>query len=166
MPASNLLDILLEHDKWATQQILLACEKLSAEQLLQKFEIGPGSLSATVTHIIGAIRAWTDTLAERPQRPRPEQSGIQYSPAQLMQLLDESVDEFMAIARKYPLEQIVKRTREGKEYSFTRGVVITHVTTHGMHHRAQCLNMLKHLGVSPLPPSSVTEWSRLADGPR
>jgi uncharacterized damage-inducible protein DinB len=57
----------------------------------------------------------------------------------------------------------VKRTRDGKEYSFTRGVVITHVATHGMHHRAQCLNMLKHLGVSPLPPSSVTEWARMAD---
>jgi uncharacterized damage-inducible protein DinB len=162
MSTSNPLDILLQHDKWATQQILFACEKLTAEQFTKKFEIGPGSLQATITHMIGAIRAWTDTLAVREQRPRPEQSGIQYSPSQLLQLLDESEDEFIAIATKHPLDQIVKRTREGKEYSFTRGVVITHVTTHGMHHRAQCLNMLKHLGVSPLPPSSIAEWSRMA----
>ena len=30
-----------------------------------------------------------------------------------------------------------------------------------MHHRAQCLNMLRQLGVTPLPPSSVAEWTWL-----
>jgi uncharacterized damage-inducible protein DinB len=163
MPTSNPLDILLQHDKWATQQLLLSCEKLSDDQFRQKFDIGPGSLAATITHIIGAIRAWTDTLAQRPQRPRPEQSGIAYSAGQLMQLLDESEDELIAISKTHPLDEIVKRTREGREYSYTRGAVITHVTTHGMHHRAQCLNMLRHLGVKPLPMSSVAEWSLTAD---
>ncbi|MCA9288067.1 MAG: LysR family transcriptional regulator [Phycisphaerales bacterium] len=56
-------------------------------------------------------------------------------------------------------DEIVTRTRDGKTYSFTRGAVVTHITTHGMHHRAQCLNMLRQLGVNPLPKSSVMEWS-------
>jgi uncharacterized damage-inducible protein DinB len=166
MPTSNPLDILLQHDKWATQQIIFACQKLTADQFVRKFEIGPGSLQATVTHIIGAINAWTDTLTQQPQRPRVENSGIPFSPAQLLQLFDESTREFASIAKSHPLEQIVKRAREGKEYSFTRGAVITHVTTHGMHHRAQCLNMLKQLGMSPLPPSSVAEWARAVDFPQ
>src|SRR5476651_2017427 len=99
MPASNPLDILLEHDKWATKQILSACEKLTPEQFTRKFDIGPGSLQATLTHMIGAIRAWTDTMAQRAQRPRVETSSIPYTPAQLFQLLDESMGEFTAIAR-------------------------------------------------------------------
>jgi uncharacterized damage-inducible protein DinB len=160
MPASNPLDILLQHDLWATQQIIGACEKLSADQLDRKFEIGPGSLRATITHMIGAINAWTDTLFKRPQRPRVEQSGIAYTPQQLREMINASAVELMAVAKAYPLDEMVTRVREGKEYSFTRGAVLTHVTTHGMHHRAQCLNMLKHLGVNPLPPSSVTEWTR------
>ena len=41
--------------------------------------------------------------------------------------------------------------------------MITHIATHGMHHRAQCLNMLKHLGVNPLPKSSVAEWTLAGD---
>jgi uncharacterized damage-inducible protein DinB len=45
----------------------------------------------------------------------------------------------------------------------SRGGVITHVATHGMHHRAQCLNMLRQLGVTPLPKSSVVEWMVTAD---
>jgi uncharacterized damage-inducible protein DinB len=142
---------------------LLACEKLPDEQFRRKFDIGPGSLAATITHIIGAIRAWTDTSAQRPHRPRPEHSGIAYTPAQLMQLLNESEDEFIAISKAHPLDEIVKRTRDGVDYFFTRGAVIAHVATHGMHHRAQCLNMLKHLGVIPLPKSSVTEWTQAAD---
>jgi uncharacterized damage-inducible protein DinB len=32
-----------------------------------------------------------------------------------------------------------------------------------MHHRAQCLNMLRHLGVTPLPASSVTEWTWMGE---
>jgi uncharacterized damage-inducible protein DinB len=40
--------------------------------------------------------------------------------------------------------------------------MLVHVTTHGMHHRAQCLNMLRHLavpGVSDrLPEIDVLEW--------
>jgi uncharacterized damage-inducible protein DinB len=54
---------------------------------------------------------------------------------------------------------ITRKLRDGRTVHMTRGAVLTHVTTHGMHHRAQCLNMLRHLGLSPLPPSSVTEWT-------
>ena len=166
MPTSNPLDILLEHDKWATRQILLACEKLPADQFSRNFEIGPGSLQATITHMIAAMQTWADTLAERPHRPRVDQNGVRYSSAQLLQMWDEATGEFTEIANRHRLEQIVKRTREGTEYSFTRGAVITHVATHGMHHRAQCLNMLRQVGVSPLPPSSVLEWMLMVDEQR
>jgi uncharacterized damage-inducible protein DinB len=165
VPTSDPLDILLAHDLWATRQILSACEKLTADQFARKFDIGPGSLQATITHMISAMSTWCDTLAERPLRPRIDQSGAQYSAAQSFSLLDESAAEFKSLAKSRPLDQIVKRTREGKESRFTRGVVLMHVATHGMHHRAQCLNMLKHLGVSPLPMSSIAEWSRVVDSP-
>ena len=61
---------------------------------------------------------------------------------------------------------MVTRVREGQVIRLTRAGVITQVTTHGMHHRAQCLNMLRHLGVKPLPPSSVIEWVRAVDAQR
>jgi uncharacterized damage-inducible protein DinB len=160
------LDILLLHDDWATRQILAACEKLTPEQFARRFDIGPGSLQATITHMIAAINAWTDTLAVQTPRPRLDTSGVPYTPAQLLDLHIKAEAELSAIGKKHPTDEIVKRVRDGKEFTFTRGAVLTHITTHGMHHRAQCLNMLRHLGVSPLPPSSVTEWSRMADPAR
>ena len=41
----------------------------------------------------------------------------------------------------------------------TRGAVLAHVTMRGTHHRARYLNMLHPLGVQPLLPSNVAEWT-------
>lgn len=45
---------------------------------------------------------------------------------------------------------------------FEIGAALVHVTTHGMHHRAQCLNMLRHLGVpgisDRLPEIDPLDW--------
>ncbi len=164
MPTSDPLDILLAHDRWATGQILAACAKLTPEQFHQRFEMGPGSLHDTTTHILGAMRFWVDLLAGREQRPRLE--GTKQTPAELLTLLDEIAADLAATARAHPLDQTVSRTRDGKTFIYTRAGVLTHVTTHGMHHRAQCLNMLRHLGVKRLPPSSVTEWIIAVDSPQ
>jgi len=158
MPASNPLDILLAHDKWATKQILQACQNISPEQFHQKFDMGPGSLHAATLHILGAMRVWEDVLAGRPQRPRLEEDATPKTPAELLGVLDEIADDLAATAKLHPVEETVTRIRGGKPYTFTRGGVIAQVMTHGMHHRAQCLNMLRRLGVTPLPPSSVVEW--------
>jgi uncharacterized damage-inducible protein DinB len=164
MPTSDPLEILVLHNEWATRQLLDACSKLSNEQFHKKFEMGPGSIHDTVTHILAALRGWTDVLASREQRPRLE--GTQRAPAELLMLFNEIAADFAAIVRSHPVDETVTATRGGKTYTFTRGGVITHITTHGMHHRAQCLNMLRHVGVNLLPPSAVVEWMRSVDNPQ
>lgn len=160
MPLSDPLQILLAHDRWATGQLLSACRALTNEQFHQRFEIGPGSLHDTLTHIVGTIRALSETLSGREPRPRLESDGRQRSLDELQALLAESTAEFSAEASRLPLSEMVTRTmRDGRTLTLTRGAVLTHVMTHGMHHRAQCLNMLRRLGVKPLPPSSVAEWT-------
>ena len=166
MPDSDCLQILLSHDRWATLQLLDACEALSDEQFHRRFDIGPGSLHDTLTHVAGATRTWTDSLTGAEPRPRPEADGRRRTPVELRALLEESWREFHAEARRRPLEEMVTRQlRDGRTVRLTRAAVLTHVTTHSMHHRAQCLNMIKQLGVKPLPPSSVTEWTWLVDKP-
>jgi uncharacterized damage-inducible protein DinB len=164
MPQSNPLKILLAHNHWATTQLLDACAALPPAHFHQKFEIGPGSLHDTLTHIIGATRAWTETLAQSDPRPRLETDGQQRTPQQLRTLLDQANQDLEAESHRRPLEETVtRRTRDGRTIHLTRAAVLMQVTTHAMHHRAQCLNMLRHLGVTPLPPSSVTEWTWLGD---
>jgi uncharacterized damage-inducible protein DinB len=160
MPESDVLKILLAHDRWATDQLLDACAKLSPDAFHQTFDIGPGSLHNTLTHMVSAMRTWTDTLTGSEPRPRPDADGQRRTPDQIRALHVESCDELASEVRRRPLGGMCTRQlRSGRTVTLTRAEVITHVTTHGMHHRAQCLNMLRRLGVDPLPPSSVTEWT-------
>lgn len=164
MPESDILQILLSHDRWATGQLLDACGTLAPDAFHRRFDIGPGSLHDTLTHVAGARRTWTDTLAGQDPRPRLETDGRRRTPDELRAALEEAWREFAAEARRRPLDETVtRRMRDGRTFQMTRAAVVTHVTTHGMHHRAQCLNMLRHLGVQPLPPSSVAEWTWLGD---
>jgi uncharacterized damage-inducible protein DinB len=165
MPESDPLQILLSHDRWATAQVLTACEELTPEQFHRRFDIGPGTLHDTLTHVLGVMRTWTDTLAETALRPRLESDGQRRTPGQLRALLDDVWRELAAEARRRPVSEIVIRhLRDGTQRPITRGAALAQVATHSMHHRAQCLNMLRHLGATPLPPSSVAEWAWMGEG--
>ncbi|MFZ4575743.1 MAG: DinB family protein [Phycisphaerales bacterium] len=159
MNAGDPTGVLLAHDRWATLNVLDACAALSDEQLQRRFEIGCGSLHDNVVHMIGAMRVWADVLGRRAPRPWIDEAPRR-SVAELISMVKEAADDLAACARMGPMDEVLKRERQGVVHEYTRATVVTHVTTHGMHHRAQCINMLRHLGVKQLPQSSVVEWSR------
>lgn len=153
------LDILLRHDRWATERLLIACRPLTDAQLDQPFSIGFGTLRGTLTHVVDVIGFWTSAVTHTDRADRlPPTTTI----AELESLLNAKYDAFEALLANTPdgtrwLTETPTRTLEAPAV-----VVATHVITHSMHHRAQALNILRQLGVSPLPESSVTEWSRVA----
>jgi uncharacterized damage-inducible protein DinB len=108
MPESDLLQILLSHDRWATAQLLDACGRLSADQFHRRFEIGPGSLHDTLMHVVGAMRAWTERLAGTEPRSRLEGDGPRRMAEELRAMLEESWREFAGEARRRPLDEMVQ----------------------------------------------------------
>ncbi len=169
------LDILLRHDHWGTRRVLEICATLTPEQFERKFEIGPGSLHNTLAHMIGAMRRWADRIAGRVLRPSIDalRSGATeawvYTPQELMGLLDEAATDLAVIATEarlpggVGLESIFEVQFGPTLYRFTRGVALVHIATHGMHHRAQCMNMIRHLGLTglsaaELPEIGVCDW--------
>jgi uncharacterized damage-inducible protein DinB len=164
--SSDPLDILLGHDDWGTRRVLELCRKLTPEQYRRPFPIGPGEkggLCATITHIIGAKFRWADRIGGRTLRPFLE--GTDRTPEQLLGLLDAAHADMtaaLAEARAKGLAGLIDVQFEGKTYRFTRGAALTHVLTHGHWHRAQCLNMLRQLGVfagpEKAPELDVVDW--------
>lgn len=155
--------ILLETNLWATRALLAAMEPLTDDQLDHEFEMGLGTLRKTVTHVLAAMRGWADLLEGNTQRERldePDADGNPkvFSVAEMKDHLETIAKELHAGATAGPTSEVCQGHRGDRKYAFTRGGVICHVTTHGVHHRAQCQNMLRHLGVSELPQSSVLEW--------
>ncbi len=160
----TLLERLLRHNAWATRVLLERCRELTAAQLARTFDIGPGSVHDTLLHVIGAMRRWADRIAGREVRPRLEEGGRRYVPGELLELLDEASADFSDVAERVAAEG---RLDERMEYRLpgeeapracTRGTAIVHAMTHGAHHRAQVLNMLRRLQVGDLPDLDAIEW--------
>lgn len=176
--SSDPLDILLKHDHWGTRKMLEICATLTHEQFHRRFDIGPGSLHHTLAHVIGAMRRWADRIAGRPLRPSfdppVKAASAEFevklmTPAELLAHLDDAAADLAKIiadtrAPTGPgLASIIDVTFGQKRYTFTRGAAFVHVLTHGTHHRAQCLNMLKQLGepdmtAAMLPEIGAADW--------
>ena len=160
MALSDAIELMLIHNDWANRQILEACRALTPEQFHRRFAMGPGSLHDTMTHVFEAMGIWSDNLAGRERRQWAKQLR---AVDELLVMQELTSAEFGALARAGGAADPISATRLGKTYVFPRAGIVTHVATHGMHHRAQCLNMLRQVGVEKLPPSSVVEWMRDKD---
>lgn len=151
---------LLQHNLWATRILLERCRALTPDQFRQRFDIGPGSLHDTLRHVVGAMFRWADRIADRPVRESIERAPQPRTPDELLELLAQAHRELEKVALRVEREgrHDDLMQAEFRLERFTRGTAIVHVLTHGMHHRAQALNMLRRLGVGDLPALDAIEW--------
>jgi len=158
--------LLLDHDGWATRRLLEICEPLSESQWRRRFPIGLGTLQETLAHIVAAMRYWSDQITGPPQPIRPFLDCSQpRTVAEVTRLFGEARSELQSAAsraRVRGVETLVAVVQRGVIHRYTLGAMLAHVATHGMHHRAQCLNMLRRLdqpGISDqLPDLDLLEW--------
>lgn len=66
----DLLDRLLEHDRWATIQLLELSRELTDAQLDQPFDIGHQNIRATFEHMFFNVEAWTAFMSGQPEPRR------------------------------------------------------------------------------------------------
>lgn len=168
---TDILDRLLGHNAWTTQQLIEHTRALTAEQYVQRFDIGLGSVHDTLLHIIDVMFGWADRIAEVPRRPSLESEHAQptRSADELINLLSAASAELEKTAKmivdENRLDDMMSVTHEGRKWEFTRGTALTHAITHGMHHRAQIFNMMRKLGVPLDIDGDVIEWEcTLRDG--
>lgn len=154
---ADTIGVLLAHCRSADGDLLVVMSDLTTEQLDRPFEIGPGSIRATFEHNLGALRGWADVYANRPRRAWLPDEGP-YTIEQLEAITTELHDDWAEIADKFPLGEVIERPRGDSVRRFTRAHILVHVTTHSMHHRAQIINMMRHVGVETLPTGSVMSW--------
>lgn len=153
---SDPLKILLHFDRWATERLFAVCRQLSDAQLDQEFEIGLKSLRRTFSHLVANMNWWADIADSRPQREFDRSQG---SLDEIVRRFEEAWDDWAGILnRSSPqrMAEVIVDEFDNPEYGkgtlrFVRSAVVLHILNHGAHHRAQCLNMLRHLGVNPLP---------------
>ena len=156
----TLLERLLRHDQWTTQQLLELCRRLSSEQLDREFDIGHRSVRATLVHMIFNIEAWADSMAGRPIR-REQACSV----PDLFKRLEIAYGEFgnicQAVDARDGCDEVWTDAADGRQRTY--GGTIAHVITHSMHHRAQLLYLLRLLGVENLPEGDVLSWEEQSE---
>ncbi len=160
----DILDRLLGHDIWTTRQLLSRCRELTADQWHQPFDVGNGSVSATLRHMLGNIRVWTDLVIGRPVRPRLE--IVLESADTWLEHFDTEYTAFAALARQLTdegrLDDYFTDTLDTPPTRKTCGGAIAHVILHNMHHRGELLHMLARLGVQNVLEGDLLSWEQSA----
>ena len=164
----DLLDRLLDHDVWSTNQILLQSKPLTDEQLDKPFDVDGRTLRGCFVHIIRVMEVWNDLLYERPVRPSAVLNAKSQDLDGLIVRLHEAGEELAMISKKVAREERwddqFTDVLDNPPQKKTFGGTIAHVITHSMHHRAQAMYMLEQLGIRDHIEGDVLSWEMTVHG--
>lgn len=156
----------LRHGDWATRRVIDAAAGLDDARLDETFPIGLGTLRRTLLHLRDAEEWWVNNWTGRGERAfakLPDTTGLD----ELTRLLGESVaarDAYLdGCDAEALLSPVVVEPMPGAPLTFRIAESLMQLPTHGTHHRAQALAMLRGLGV-PAPDISYVAYARLQYG--
>ena len=141
----NFLVKIFEHNIWANQKIIEACNALTDEQLdAEPHSVTKGNIRETLSHLVTSQRGYlallTQPVEERPTAP------LEF--AELQESAQRSGEGLLALAKgeQKPFETRLK-TRDG--FYTEPWVVVLQIINHATEHREQIKSMLSALGVTP-----------------
>ena len=152
MSTVTTLQALYVHNDWAGNLLLDLAEPLGDEALNRPFEMGLGTLRATLCHLWAAERLWLARwLGNADARLERNAGGL--SVAELRGRFEETARErnelFAREGAPGARRTVSYNASDGQPWRLPLGDLMLHVANHGVHHRAQASNMLRHLGVKP-----------------
>ena len=160
----ELLDLLLDHDHWATKQLLEISGDLVDTQLDQEFDIGHRTLRATFAHMIFNVPFWTAYLAGQPPDGgfSADAQPDDQSPPALIGHHERSYAAFSSIARRLRDEHRLAETYvDHYDVRKSFGGTILMVVEHNAEHRTEVLHILARLHVPDLPEVDLGVWDYL-----
>lgn len=147
----SILDELFRFNAWANGRVLALAENLADQLLDERRELGQGTLRNTLFHILTAEEIWLERWLGKPRRPFPvEAEGMAIAAIrERLAVVNRQRGELMESAGKSGLTELCRyQDVRGNAWANPLGELMLHVANHGVHHRAQALNFLKHCGLN------------------
>jgi uncharacterized damage-inducible protein DinB len=133
---------------------LEAAKRLAPEALRRRFEIGQGSVWSSLVHLHLADRMWLDAFEDRPDGIRTKDDDFA-SPGDLAEAwagLDREWLDYLSRLNESALDRSVTIVDlVGNQWRLEALAGHLQVCTHAAYTAAQVINMMRHLGVEPLP---------------
>ena len=152
------------HTAWAIGQLLERSRGLPAARFDEDLGIGPGSLRFNLAHTIEAMFFFADNFRGRAYEERPDFAALSGSIDGLSTLLARAAGELREAVGAAAERGIPDRLPwPSSERGWMSGTAaLAQAFDHATAHRAQCVNMLKRLGVPPpdLDPMSFEESNK------
>ena len=164
----DILERFLGHDHWTTNQLIEQSKVLTQQQLEHRFDLGHGTVLATLEHIVDNMETWVDLMNGGQFRTLADPQQRWSTLAGLQSRLDVAAAELATLAMRVQREQrsddlwtdVLDKPPTQKSF----GGAIVHIITHSMHHRAQLIHMLKRLGVQDVLEGDALGWERTVVG--
>ncbi len=158
----DLLDLLLDHDHWATRRLLDACGGLTDAQLDREFDIGHRTLRETFGHMISNVPFWSAFLEGGHPADGADSADAHPDDRSLAALIDHhecSSAAFAGTARRLRDEGRLGDTY-ADHYAVRKsfGGTILMVVEHNEGHRTEVLHILERLGVPDVPEVDLGVW--------
>jgi uncharacterized damage-inducible protein DinB len=155
----RVFDRMLEHDQWATSQLLNTASPLTEEQMNQEFDIGHRTLRATFEHMIMNVEGWTAAFTGQ----EPTVSGT--SIAEFTERHDRAYPAFAAAAQTFEAAGRLDETFTdpfGEPQTF--GAAFLMIILHNEGHRTEVLHILRRLGLDHVPEVDYGLWDFVRRG--
>ena len=147
----SALLIHFDYTLWASNKLLDACSRLTAEQMHRDLKVSHTSMLQTLQHIYYADRIWLSRLEGRQiafadPDPGPTLDELKERWPLVIASLRRFVESLPAELLEEPLHF---RRLNGDTHSVTRWKILFHIVNHATLHRGQLMAMLRQLGHTP-----------------
>lgn len=166
MAENPILVRLFRHNRWANEQMVVACGGLTDDQLETDAVGTYGRLSQTLVHLAraqgGYVRRLTDWQPGDEHRleyddPFP---GVE----RIVEHLRFTGERLIEIAGAIPADRVLEFEYEGTPERLPAWVVLLQAAQHATEHRQQVATALTALGVEPPEPDLWAYWDAVGGG--
>ena len=152
---------LQDYNLWANRLLLESLSSLTHEEYTRELGGGWPSVRATLVHLAGATRAWTERFDGRDATvlPTVEEVATLADAARMLNEADARVSAFLATLDPERLAApLVWKNLKGEAKSAPLWAVLRHTVNHASYHRGQVAAMLKRLGGRPVA-TDLVRWA-------
>ena len=151
------------YSDWATDQIVTAATDIDESLLDRDFNMGPGTFRKTLLHTVVAEEWWYRNWTEDPSEfPSFDEAIPLVEIAERLARLREQRNELVSNLDEGSAGRPIPVSFGTPPISFRVIESMVQLCSHGTHHRAQLLNMLRQFGATT-PAIDYVVWMRTND---
>ena len=140
--------MIFQHSDACNLKLLQAAMPLRPELLDRNFEMGRGRLRKTLIHIQAGEDVWLQRWQGNVETPWPDENAVR-SILQIKEAFHGTWQRRTVFLSELQTERMNERLRyrdsKGGLFSATLNQMILQSALHSVHHRAQAVNMIRHL---------------------